>query len=85
MSTKEALEYDYFKDNSDHKDVESEDVRKKWMRCKEGTRTYSMSRPKLIELARDAGAAYKIDSMILIDIEVFERYLETFKIPGKVL
>lgn len=57
-------------------------VRKKWIRCSEGIEIYRISRPKLIELARDAGAAVKINSVILIDRDAFDNYLETFRIPG---
>jgi len=59
------------------------DQRKKWIRCSEGIKIYSMSRPKFIELAREAGAAVKINSVILVDQDAFDSYLETFRIPGK--
>lgn len=58
--------------------------RKKWIRCKEATVRYSMSRPTIVSLARDAGAAYKINATLLIDTEKFDLYLESFRIPGVV-
>ena len=84
MSTKTALEYDYFKEDSHH-ETKVEKVKKKWIRAREGVDIYSISRNKLVSMARDAGAAYKIDATILIDVETFERYLETFRIPGAMM
>lgn len=80
-------EYDFFK-KSDTERIRSEKkqmTKKKWIRCKEGMDLYSVSRPKLVRLAREEGAAYKLDGVILIDTEVLDRYLETFRIPGEML
>ena len=83
MSERKIKEYDCLKNN---KKISSTDIMaKKWIRAGEGVKLYSMSRPKLIALAMEAGAAYKIDTMILINKECFERYLETFRVPGRVM
>jgi len=58
--------------------------RKKWIRCKEATQRYSMSRPTIVSIARDAGAVYKINAALLIDTEKLDLYLESFRIPGVV-
>ena len=55
---------------------------RKFIRCKQGIQIYNMSRPQFIKLAVNAGAAYKINSMILVDKAVFDAYLETFKVPA---
>ncbi len=77
-------EYDYFKDDGNRESRVSPKKRK-WIRCREGVEMYSVSRPKLIAMAKEAGAAYKVDATILIDTERFENYLESFRIPGRVI
>lgn len=84
MSKIEAVEYDYFREECRH-ETKAEKSRKKWIRAREGVDIYSMSRNKIVSLAREAGAAYKIDATILIDVETFEKYLETFRIPGAIM
>jgi len=83
MSVKAAKGYDFFKDNPRH-ETEIEKKKAKWIRARDGVDIYSISRPKLISLATEAGAAYKIDTMVLIDTEAFELYLESFRIPGAI-
>ena len=56
--------------------------RKKWIRCREGVERYSIGRTKLTELAKEAGAVLKIDSTLLIDVETFDRFIETFRVRG---
>lgn len=77
-------EYDFFKDEN-RQESRTVTRQRKWIRCKEGVEMYSVSRPKLVALATEAGAAYKIDATILIDTEKFENYLESFRIPGRVI
>ena len=40
-----------------------------------------MSQPKFEQLARDAGATYKLNKLVLVNIDIFEEYLETFRVP----
>lgn len=72
-------EYDFF--HSPKKEQREEKKRKEWIRAKEGVEIYSMSRPKLVRLAREAGAVYKIDGTLLINARKLEEYLEMFRIP----
>lgn len=55
-------------------------LKKKYVRYLEGAEIYSMSLRKFQDLAKDAGAVYKVGKMVLVNCETFERYLETFKI-----
>ena len=48
----------------------------------EATQIYHMSRTKLAEEALKAGAMYKIGSTVLINVQIFDEYLEGFRIPG---
>ncbi len=53
-----------------------------FLRPKQGAIKYNMSRTSFTKLALEAGALYKINSVVLINVEIFERYIETFRVPG---
>lgn len=60
-------------------------VEKKFVRIGEGSITYSIGHHRFIEMARAAGAVYKIGeakgNTILINLEVFDEYMEQFREP----
>lgn len=41
---------------------------------------YSMGMNKFQSLAKDAGAILKIDRMVLVDLDIFDQYLESFRV-----
>ena len=41
---------------------------------------YSMGLSKFQQLARDAGACYKLGQMVLVNLDILDEYLETFRI-----
>jgi len=53
-----------------------------YLRPKQGMERYNMSRTQFCKLALEAGSLLKIGSMVLIEKESFERYLDGFKIPA---
>ena len=53
---------------------------KKFVRYKEGAELYSIGLNKFMELAKDANATYKLDKVVLVNCEIFEQYLEGFRI-----
>lgn len=53
---------------------------KKFVRYKEGCELYSMGMNKFQQLAKDAKAIYKIDKLVLVNCEILDRYLETFRV-----
>lgn len=57
-------------------------LRKKYLRYKEAEIIYSIQHKKLLELASDAGALYRIDGTVLINREIFDEYLERFRQPA---
>jgi hypothetical protein len=57
--------------------------RRKYIRYKEAEYVYSIQHKKLLELADKAGALYRIDGYVLINIEIFEAYIERFHMPPK--
>ena len=54
--------------------------KKKFVRYQDGAEIYSMSIRKFQDLAKDAGAIYNVGKMALVNCEIFEKYLETFKL-----
>lgn len=58
----------------------SKEVKKRFIRPKDGAEFYSMSRPKLIKVAMEAGAYYKIGEVVLINMEILDSYLETYRV-----
>lgn len=57
---------------------ETKAVARKYVRYKEGAEMYGMGISKFQQMAKEACATYKIDKMVLVNIEKFEMYLETF-------
>lgn len=52
---------------------------KKFVRYKEGAEKYSLGLTKFQALAKEAKAVYKIDGIVLVNCEIFEKFLETFR------
>ena len=62
------------------KDVEeTRKYNKKFVRYKEGAEKYSLGLTKFQELAKEAKAVYKVDKIVLVNCEIFEKFLETFR------
>ena len=53
--------------------------KKRFVRYKEGAEMYSMCQSKFEKLAKDANATYKVDKLVLVNCDIFEAYLETFR------
>ena len=51
----------------------------KFVRYQEGAELYSMGLHTFEELAKEAGAIYKIRRVVLVNLEIFEEYLDTFR------
>lgn len=62
------------------KDVEeARKYQKKFVRYKEGAEKYSLGLTKFQELAKEAKAVYKVDKIVLVNCEIFDKFLETFR------
>lgn len=55
-------------------------ARKDVEKTKKIAKLYSIGLTKFQELAKEAKAVYKIDKVALVNCEIFEKYLETFRI-----
>ena len=58
-------------------------VEKKYVRIGEGSIIYSVGRNRFIEMARAAGAVYKINEgtggTVLVSLDIFDEYMEEFR------
>ena len=58
-------------------------VQKKYVRIREGSFIYSIGHHRFIEMARAAGAVYKINEgtggTVLISLDIFDDYMEQFR------
>lgn len=58
-------------------------VQKKYVRIREGSIIYSIGHHRFIEMARAAGAVYKINEgtggTVLISLDIFDDYMEQFR------
>ena len=54
--------------------------KKKFVRYAEGAEMYSMSASKFMQLAKDAKACYKVNQLVLVNLDSIDEYLETFHI-----
>ena len=52
---------------------------KNFIRYDEGAERYSMSKRSFMKLAQDARAVYKINRITLVNVKIFEEYLESFR------
>ena len=55
-------------------------VQKKYVRIGEGSIMYSIGRHRFVEMARAAGAVYKVNSgTVLVSLDIFDEYMEQFR------
>lgn len=54
--------------------------KKRLVRYREGAEMYSMGRDKFQIVAREAGAIIKLDRLVLVDLDVLDEYLESFRV-----
>ena len=64
---------------------DTKEVMKKYVNATEGAIIYSIGKTRLMALAGEAGAIYKVGNSALVNTEVFEAYLEQFHEPSRPL
>lgn len=55
-------------------------MKKRFVRYKKGAELYSMSQKKFERMAHDANAVYKLNQLCLVNLDIFDKYLETFRL-----
>lgn len=58
-------------------------VKRRFVTYKEASVLYGIGLTKLQEYAKKSGATYKLGNKVLVNTEIFEAYLEQFRIPGE--
>ena len=53
--------------------------RKKFVRCEEGAKLYSMGLHTFQQLAKEAGAVYRVKRIVLVNLDILDEYLEAFR------
>lgn len=56
----------------------NEGVRKKFVRYEEGAKLYSMCKNTFVKIAMDAHAVCKIGKVSLVNVDILDRYLESY-------
>ena len=69
-----------------NKEIEAAQIKakvnlKKYVRYQEGAELYSIGLHTFQQLAKEAGAVYKIRGIALVNTEVFDDFLENFREP----
>ena len=57
--------------------------KKRFVRYKEGAKLYGLCQSTFEKRAKEAGATYKVGKAVIVDCEIFEKYLESFRIPAE--
>ena len=60
--------------------MQKRDKMKRFVRYADGAVMYSMSLSKFQQLAKDAKACYKVNQLVLVNLDILDEYLETFRI-----
>ena len=60
--------------------LQEEKKPKVFVRYDERAEMYSMSRNTFIKIATDAHVIYKVSRLVFVNTQIFEQYLETFRI-----
>lgn len=58
---------------------DTKDVMKKYVNATEGAVIYGLGKTRIMTLAAEAGAIYKVGNSALVNTELFEAYLEKFR------
>ncbi len=77
-------EYDFFKTGKDVKGESKTKRAKRWIRCRDAIERYGVSRPTIMAWAKSSGALSKIDATVLIDMEVLDKYVESYRVEGEI-
>ena len=56
---------------------------KRFVRYSEGAEMYSMGITKFQEICKDAKAIYKLNQLVLVNLDILDEYLETFRITDE--
>lgn len=55
----------------------------RFVRYKRGAQMYDMCQSNFERLAKEAGATYKINKLVLVNLDVLNEYLELYRVPAE--
>lgn len=61
-------------------DTDQNEIKKKYVRYAEGAKQYSMCKTTFRRIASDAHAVHKIGGVSLVNLEIFDKYLDNFRV-----
>lgn len=64
-------------------DLSEPQIRKRFVTYKQAAELYEIGLTRVQQYAKAAGATYKIGNKVLVNIDIFEAYLEQFRVPGE--
>ena len=64
---------------------DTKDIMKKYVNAVEGAAIYGLGKTRIMTLAKEEGAVYKVGNSAPINTEIFESYLEKFREPSRPL
>lgn len=64
-------------------DLTNPEIRRHYLTYREAATAYGMGLTRLQEHAKMSGATYKLGNKVLVNTDIFEAYLEQFRIPGE--
>ena len=57
--------------------------KKRFVRYKTGAELYDVCQSTFEKWAKEAGAVCKVGKVVIVDCEVLDRYLESFRLPAE--
>lgn len=75
--------YDDMRKGTTMQGLPKEFEKRKFARYDEAAEYYGLGRTRFREIALDAGAVIKINQTVLVDLEIFENYINSFRLPPR--
>jgi len=63
--------------------MEKSKGKRRFVRYKEGAKMYGLCQSTFEKRAKEAGATYKLGKAVLVDCDIFDKYLEGFRISAE--
>ena len=65
------------------KDLSNPQIKKRFISYREAAELYGIGLTRLQEYAKKAGATYKIGNKVLVNMDIFDAFLEQYRVPGE--
>lgn len=64
-------------------DLTNPNVKRRFVTYREASAMYGIGMTRLQEHAKISGSTYKLGNKVLVNTDIFEAYLEQFRVPGE--